>query len=146
MDIKNSNGDDIGEVQDLVIDSSGKVRYVAVQYGGFLGLGSKLFAVPFEAFKVRQDPDDPDDHDDYVLTLDVTKEQLEGDQGFNRRHLARFRGYQVHAGFGSALQRQPQPNRRAVDSVTARLIRKSRRTYFGSPNDPAGWVRWKHRA
>jgi sporulation protein YlmC with PRC-barrel domain len=83
MDIKNSNGDDIGEVQDLVIDSSGKVRYVAVQYGGFLGLGSKLFAVPFEAFKVRQDPDDPDDNDDYVLTLDVTKDQLEGDQGFD---------------------------------------------------------------
>ena len=83
MNIKNSAGDNVGEIKDLVIDPSGRVRYVAVTYGGFLGLGTKLFAVPFEAFKVRQDPDDPNDPDDYVLTLDVTKEQLDGAQGFD---------------------------------------------------------------
>jgi hypothetical protein len=32
---------------------------------------------------VQQDPDDPDDADDYVLTLDVTKDQLDGDTGFD---------------------------------------------------------------
>jgi sporulation protein YlmC with PRC-barrel domain len=61
MNIQNSNGDSVGEINDLVIDSSGKVRYVAVTYGGVLGVGSKMFAVPFEAFKVRQNPDDPND-------------------------------------------------------------------------------------
>src|SRR5262249_38697116 len=46
--IQNDNGDSVGEVNDLVIDSnSGRIRYAAVQYGGFLGVGSKLFAVPF---------------------------------------------------------------------------------------------------
>jgi sporulation protein YlmC with PRC-barrel domain len=88
--IKNSNGDGVGEIKDLVLDSSGKVRYAAVTYGGFLGVGSKLFAVPFEAFRVRQDPDDPNDRDDYVLTLDVTKEQLDGAQGFDNEKWPSF--------------------------------------------------------
>src|SRR3954470_6270786 len=56
QNLKNSNGDSVGEIKDLVIDSSGKIRYAAVTYGGFLGLGSKLFAVPFEAFHVSHDP------------------------------------------------------------------------------------------
>jgi sporulation protein YlmC with PRC-barrel domain len=83
QDIKNSNGDNVGEIKDLVIDGSGKVRYAAVTYGGFIGIGSKMFAVPFEAFQVRQNPNDRNDRDDNVLTLNVTKEQLEGAQGFD---------------------------------------------------------------
>jgi sporulation protein YlmC with PRC-barrel domain len=95
QNIKNSNGDNVGEIKDLVIDPSGKVRYAAVTYGGFLGLGSKLFAVPFEAFHVSHDPNDRNsrsgasdrndrsDRNNYVLTLDVTKDQLKGAQGFD---------------------------------------------------------------
>ena len=83
QDLKNSKGESVGEINDLVIDASGKVRYAAVKYGGVLGVGSKLFAVPFAAFHVQRDPDDPNDPDDYVLTLDVTKEQLDGAQGFD---------------------------------------------------------------
>ncbi|MGV3485698.1 MAG: PRC-barrel domain-containing protein [Planctomycetaceae bacterium] len=79
--LQNDQGQSVGEINDLVMDaSSGRVRYVAVTYGGFLGVGDKLFAVPFEAFKVRQDPDDADD---YVLVLNVTQQQLKGAQGFD---------------------------------------------------------------
>jgi sporulation protein YlmC with PRC-barrel domain len=82
--IRNSQDQNVGEIKDLVVDAkSGKVRYVAVTYGGFLGVGSKLFAVPFEAFRVRRDTDTTLRTSDYVLTLDVTKEQLEGAQGFD---------------------------------------------------------------
>lgn len=84
MDLQNDQGQSVGEINDLVLDANtGRVRYAAVTYGGFLGLGDKLFAVPFEAFKVRQDPDDADD---YVMVLNVTKEQLEGAQGFDEDH------------------------------------------------------------
>lgn len=80
--IQNDRGENVGEIHDLVLDANTRrVRYAAVTYGGFLGLGDKLFAVPFEAFKVRQDPDDADD---YVLILNVTKEQLDGAQGFDK--------------------------------------------------------------
>ncbi|PAY18857.1 photosystem reaction center subunit H [Rhodopirellula sp. SM50] len=86
--IQNSQGESVGEIKDIVIDSrTGKVKYAAVTYGGFIGLGNKLFAVPFEAFKVQVDPDeigdDDVDADDYVLVLNVTQQQLEGQEGFD---------------------------------------------------------------
>lgn len=76
--IYDPRGEDIGDIDDIVIDASGKVRYAAVSYGGFLGIGDKLFAVPFRAFKTKRDDDG-----DFYLTLNVTKEQLEGAQGFD---------------------------------------------------------------
>tara|TARA_R110002073_G_scaffold7245_17_gene41440 strand:+ start:3425 stop:4069 length:645 start_codon:yes stop_codon:yes gene_type:complete len=87
--IQNSLGESVGEIKDIVLDATtGKVRYAAVTYGGFLGMGNKLFAVPFEAFRVQVDPDELDDgddidSDDYVLVLNVTQEQLKGQQGFD---------------------------------------------------------------
>jgi sporulation protein YlmC with PRC-barrel domain len=88
--LKNSSDESVGEIKDLVIDAaSGKIRYAAVTYGGFLGLGSKLFAVPFEAFRVRQNTSALTPGD-YTLTLDVTKEQLQGAQGFDNDHWPNF--------------------------------------------------------
>lgn len=88
MDIYNSQDEEIAEVNDIVLDAStGRVRYLAVTYGGFLGVGDKMFAVPFEAFKVGQDPGDRDEH---RLVLDVTQRQLEGAQGFDDDHWPDF--------------------------------------------------------
>ncbi len=88
MNIQNSEGKSVGEINDIVLDSSqGKVRYAAVTYGGFLGVGSKMFAVPFEAFKIQQDPEDKDE---YVLVLNVTQKQLDGAQGFDNDHWPNF--------------------------------------------------------
>jgi sporulation protein YlmC with PRC-barrel domain len=87
LNIKNSQGASVGEINDLVVDSNtGQIRYVAVTYGGLFGLGDKLFAVPFEAFRVTHNPNDPNDRDDLVMVLDVTKQQLEGAQGFDQDH------------------------------------------------------------
>jgi sporulation protein YlmC with PRC-barrel domain len=82
MNIQNPQGKELGEVEDIVLDlGSGKVRYAAVTYGGFLGLGDKLFAVPFEAFQVTTSADDADE---IVLVLDIKQQQLEGAQGFDQ--------------------------------------------------------------
>lgn len=87
MNIKNSQGEDVGEVEDIVLNvQTGKVNYAAVSYGGFLGIGDDLFAVPFEAFKVGKVRGD----DEYVLVLDVTKEQLEGAKGFDKDNWPNF--------------------------------------------------------
>jgi sporulation protein YlmC with PRC-barrel domain len=88
MDIVNSRGQDVGEVHDVVLDGeTGRLRYLAVTYGGFLGIGDKLFAVPYEAFRFQVDPDDADD---YVFVLDVTKQQMEGAQGFDQDNWPNF--------------------------------------------------------
>jgi len=88
MDIVNSRGQDVGEVHDVVLDGeTGRLRYLAVTYGGFLGFGDKLFAVPYEAFRYQVDPDDGDE---YVFVLDVTQQQMEGAQGFDQDNWPNF--------------------------------------------------------
>lgn len=88
MNIQNPQGESVGEINDLVLDAStGKVHYAAVTYGGFLGIGNKMFAVPFEAFKVQHKANDSDET---VLVLDVTPEQLEGSVGFDENNWPDF--------------------------------------------------------
>lgn len=88
MNIENPQGDGVGEIKDLVLDSStGKIRYAAVTYGGLLGIGNKLFAVPFEAFEYRLKAGTTDEH---VLVLNVTENQLKGHTGFNEDHWPNF--------------------------------------------------------
>jgi hypothetical protein len=87
MNVRGASGDDdIGEIKDIAIGQDGRAAYVAVSFGGFLGLGDKLFAVPFEAVEfVREDPNDPDD-DDHFARIDVSEEQLRNKQGFNEEN------------------------------------------------------------
>jgi sporulation protein YlmC with PRC-barrel domain len=47
-ELKNAEGDSVGEVQDLLIDQDGNVQHVIVEVGGFLGIGSKNVAVDLE--------------------------------------------------------------------------------------------------
>lgn len=100
MNIQNPQGEDVGEINDIVLDSdSGRVRYAAVTYGGFLGVGDKLFAVPFSAFKCQADRDDPSEH---VMVLNVTREQLKGATGFDQDQWPNF----ADRNFTSQLDRQ----------------------------------------
>ena len=64
-----------------------EIRYVAVTYGGFLGIGNEMHAVPFEAFKFKADPDDPADT---VLVLNVTQAQMKKAKGFDENNWPDF--------------------------------------------------------
>ena len=87
MKVRNSAGQDLGKVEDLVIDvNSGKVRYAAVSFGGFLGVGDKLFAVPFSAFKTHYNASDNAKH----FVLNVEKKALEAAQGFDKKNWPDF--------------------------------------------------------
>lgn len=78
MSVQNEAGQDLGEIEDLVIDvKSGQVRYVALSFGGFLGLGDKLFAVPMSALKLRHKGDASH------FVLNVNQERLKTAPGFN---------------------------------------------------------------
>ncbi len=88
MKIQNSRKENVGQIKDIVVDpASTRIQYVAVTYGGFLGLGDKLFAVPMRAIQFQQDPDS---RDRVVLVLDVTKEQMNGAQGFDESNWPNF--------------------------------------------------------
>jgi len=81
MDVRGRAGDDeIGEISDVMIGAEGKIVYAAVSFGGFLGLGEKLFAVPWDAVQfVREGQDE----DDVYARIDVTEQQLRTKRGFN---------------------------------------------------------------
>ncbi|HET6883655.1 MAG TPA: PRC-barrel domain-containing protein [Pirellulales bacterium] len=87
MTVRNDNGDKLGKVEDFVVDlHSGDIRYAALSFGGFLGIGDKLFAVPFDAVRLAYDSD----HDDYYIAFNVTKDQLDQAAGFDKDHWPDF--------------------------------------------------------
>ena len=51
--VKNAAGEDLGKIEDLMIDLyTGRIAYAVLSFGGFLKMGNKLFAVPWEALTV----------------------------------------------------------------------------------------------
>jgi sporulation protein YlmC with PRC-barrel domain len=83
MEVQNAAGKDLGQIHDLAIDwKTGKIAYGAVSFGGFAGVGDKLFAVPWESFQAKRVGDAEDDS--WVAILDVSEETLKNAQGFNQ--------------------------------------------------------------
>jgi sporulation protein YlmC with PRC-barrel domain len=80
-DVENPQGEDLGDIKDVVIDApTGRVAYVVVTFGGFLGMGEKYFAIPFAA--LRPEPGEkPGDQERYLLNID--KERLKNAPGFD---------------------------------------------------------------
>ena len=83
LKVVNPAGDELGKINDFVIDiHSGKITYAALDFGGFLGIGDKLFAVPWSAFTVSSGGKDHE----HQLTLDVSKDKLKNAPGFDKNH------------------------------------------------------------
>jgi sporulation protein YlmC with PRC-barrel domain len=75
--VRNSSGDTLGKLDQIMIDiPSGKIAYAVLTFGGVLGMGNKLFAVPWNALTV--------DEDEKCLILDVDKKTLENAPGFDK--------------------------------------------------------------
>lgn len=75
--VRNLDGDNLGHIEELVIDiDSGRVNYAVLSSGGFLGVGDKLFAIPWDLLTV--------DTDNKEVVLDLSKETLESAPGFDK--------------------------------------------------------------
>jgi len=75
--VRNAAGEDLGKVEEIMIDlASGRVAYVVLSFGGFLGIGDKLFAIPWRALRV--------DEGEHQFVLDVDRKTLESAPGFNK--------------------------------------------------------------
>ena len=50
--VENTKGDSLGHIEEIMIDKiSGQVAYAVLNYGSFLGMGGKLFALPWDILK-----------------------------------------------------------------------------------------------
>jgi sporulation protein YlmC with PRC-barrel domain len=78
-DVKTPEGEELGRIHDFVIDSNGRVAFMILAYGGFMGMGEKRVAIPFGAFTY--------DRIGRHLVLDVSREKLESAPSFERSEL-----------------------------------------------------------
>ena len=66
--VYNANGDKLGSIDDLMIDKvSGQVRYAVLEFGGFLGMGTDRYPLPWSMLKYDVN------QDGYVVPLDKAK-------------------------------------------------------------------------
>ena len=68
--VNGKDGQQVGKIANLVFDQNGQIELVVVGVGGFLGVGEKDVAVPFDAVK----PDVASGK--RVFVIDATKDQL----------------------------------------------------------------------
>ncbi|GGY52489.1 PRC-barrel domain-containing protein [Pseudoduganella albidiflava] len=103
-DVYNRQEEDLGDIKEIMIDmQSGKIAYAVLSFGGILGMGDKLFAVPWQALQL--------DTVNKRFILDVAKERLENAPGFDKDRWpdmasAEF-GSQISSFWGGAAQAMP---------------------------------------
>jgi sporulation protein YlmC with PRC-barrel domain len=73
----NRAGEDLGKIEDFMLNvESGQVAYAVLSFGGFMGMGDKLFAVPMRALNL--------DTKNKCFVLNVDKERLKEAPGFDK--------------------------------------------------------------
>ncbi|MGE3274399.1 MAG: PRC-barrel domain-containing protein [Vicinamibacterales bacterium] len=76
-EVVNTQGEKLGKIEDIMLDlERGRVAYAVLSFGGFLGMGDKFFAVPWDQLDV--------DLQAKNFRLDVPKEKLEQAPGFDK--------------------------------------------------------------
>ena len=78
-DVRNMENEDLGEIEDVVMDpKTGDMSYAILAHGGFLGVGEKQIAVPWQQLKVTDSGDTP------VFVLNVSEDVLDDAPSFDR--------------------------------------------------------------
>ena len=77
--VMNEANESIGDVNDVLIETNGKIASVIVGVGGFLGMGEKDVALSFENLKFAKDNDN-----ELVVTTNVTKETLQATPAYTK--------------------------------------------------------------
>ena len=76
-DVKNSQGESLGHVKDIMLDTeNNRIAYYVLSFGGFIGVGDKFFAIPPEAMKLNTN--------DKCFTLNIDKDRLKKAEGFDK--------------------------------------------------------------
>lgn len=75
-EVRTKFGEKVGDIRDIVIDDRGAIRLAIVSTGGFLGVGDRLHAVPWDLLT-------PGPKDDRIL--DIDKARLQAAPGFTSK-------------------------------------------------------------
>lgn len=74
--VTNPQGENLGQIKAIMLDvETGRIAYAVLDFGGFLGIGSKHFALPWRGFTFNMARGE--------IILDISKEKLENAEGFD---------------------------------------------------------------
>ncbi len=78
-EVVNLQGEKLGKLEELMIDlASGRIGYAVLSFGGVLGIGDKLFAVPWASLQVDETREQ--------IVMNAHKDLLEKAPGFDKNH------------------------------------------------------------
>jgi hypothetical protein len=78
-EVRNGADEKLGEITDIMLDvPTGRVAYAVMSVGGVLGIGNKLFAIPWSAMQL--------DTESKCFRLNVAKERFDQAPGFDKDH------------------------------------------------------------
>jgi sporulation protein YlmC with PRC-barrel domain len=77
--VKNTQGEVVGKIEDLVFDDEGRISFAVLGYGGFLGIGQNLVAVPITSLSYREEP--------RHFVLNAMKEDIQSAPLFSKKAL-----------------------------------------------------------
>ncbi len=104
--VVNATGDDLGHISEIMIDKpTGQVAYAVLKYGSFVGLGGKLFAVPWDVLSYEPAED--------AYVVDLPEDRLRDAPSMETTDRLDFsdsdRNRQIHAYYGSGADWYNQP-------------------------------------
>jgi sporulation protein YlmC with PRC-barrel domain len=77
VEVKNNADEHLGKIKEVMLDKiSGRVAYVVLDSGSFLGMGGKFFALPWSSLHYGEDSD--------CFKVDIDKERLKNAPGFDK--------------------------------------------------------------
>ena len=77
--VENRKGENLGKIEELMVNvDTGKVEYAVLTSGGVLGVGKKLFAIPFGQLEINEDKE--------MFILDRSKDWVKNSPGFDASH------------------------------------------------------------
>jgi sporulation protein YlmC with PRC-barrel domain len=82
--VRNSKNENLGKLEDLVVNKDGKIVYGVLSHGGVAGIGDKLFAVPPSQLALT---DMPNNREKKEFLVNVDKSILDNNPGFNEKDL-----------------------------------------------------------
>lgn len=96
--VVSTTGEDLGKIEAIMLDvPRGRIAYAVLSFGGFLGIGDKLFAIPWDALTL--------DAERECFVLDIEKDRLENAPGFDKDHWPAMAdtqwANQIHSYYGS---------------------------------------------
>ena len=80
ISVLNEHDEELGVIEEIMLDMhDGRIAYAVLSYGGLLGLGDKLFAIPWSALRL-------DSENECFILEGVSPERLQRAPGFDKQH------------------------------------------------------------